>query len=401
MSVILQINTTVNSGSTGRIAEDIAKLVMQQGHESYIAFGRGNRPSSSKTIRIGGEWITKMHMLKSRLLDRHGFGSTRATREFVKKLTSINPDIIHLHCIHGYYLNVEVLFNYLKQAGKPVVWTFHDCWPFTGHCSYFDAVNCYKWGSECHKCPNLGGYPKSWFRDNSKNNFHRKKDLFNGISNLTIVTPSKWLADHTKNSFLKEYPVEIIHNGVDLDMFKLRDNKTKSRYNIRKKNYILGVASVWDKRKGLSDFLRLRDILPKEMEIVLVGLNQKQISDLPNGITVIARTENVTELADLYSCASVFANPTYVDNFPTTNIEALACGTPVVTFNTGGSPEAIDDRTGLVVEKGDIKGLAEAIKIITEKGKGHYAPICRERAERLFNKDERFMDYLQLYESLI
>jgi glycosyltransferase involved in cell wall biosynthesis len=399
---LLQINTTVNSGSTGRIAEEIGKLVMQQGQESFIAFGRGHRPSASKTIRIGNGWDFRLHALKTRFFDLHGFGSVKSTRAFIETVNKINPDIIHLHNIHGYYLNVKVLFNYLKETHKPVVWTFHDCWPFTGHCSYFDGVNCFKWETECHHCPNKKGYPPSWFLDNSRNNYHRKKDLFTAVKNLTIVTPSNWLAAHVNNSFLKEYPVKVIHNGIDLSVFQPgQKQKLPSKNHINKKNYIVGVASVWDKRKGLADFIRLRDLLPKEIEIVLVGLKSKQLSKLPNSITGIERTENISQLAALYSKASVFVNPTYVDNFPTTNIEALACGTPVVTYNTGGSPEAVDEHTGMVVEKGDIKGLAEAIKTITEKGKKHYAPLCRERAERLFNKDERFMDYLRLYESLI
>lgn len=399
---LLQINTTVNSGSTGRIAEEIGKLVMQQGHESYIAFGRGHRPSALKTIRIGNPWDFHLHALKTRLFDLHGFGSTKATRDFIEKVEKINTDIIHLHNIHGYYLNVEVLFNYLKQANKPAVWTFHDCWPFTGHCSHFDYVNCYKWETECFECPNKKGYPASWFIDNSKNNYRRKKELFTGLPNLTIVTPSKWLENHIKRSFLKEYPVKTIYNGVDLEVFRpVKKEETFEKHKLENEIYIIGVANVWSQRKGLDDFISLHKSLSGEIKIVLVGLKESQIKKLPEGIIGIQRTESVFDLAELYGGASVFVNPTYVDNFPTTNIEALACGTPVVTYNTGGSPEAVDEHTGLVVEKGDIKGLAEAIHSIIEKGKEHYTPLCRARAERYFNKDERFMDYLRLYESLI
>ncbi len=399
---LIQINTSVNTGSTGRIAEQIGKLAMQQGHESFIAFGRRNNSSISKTIQIGSKWSIYRHVLKSRMLDLHGLGSTNATQIFVKEAREVQPDIIHLHNIHGYYLNVEVLFNYLKHIDKPVLWTFHDCWPFTGHCSHFDFVNCYKWETECHHCPNRKGYPASWFIDNSRTNYHRKKRLFSGVKNLTIITPSNWLAEHVKKSFLQDYPVKVIHNGIDLSVFRLEPKEgVMAKYKINGKQYLLGVASLWDRRKGLADFIRLRELLPKEYAIVLVGLNQKQLKALPSGIFGIPRTENVSELAALYCGASVFVNPTYVDNFPTTNIEALACGTPVVTYNTGGSPEGVDEHTGLVAEKGDVKGLAEAIKTITKKGKEHYTPLCRDRAERYFNKDERFMDYLNLYESLI
>lgn len=395
---LLQINTNVNSGSTGRIAEDIGKLVMAMGHESTIAFGRGKRPSASQLIRIGGISDFRLHALKTRFLDLHGFGSANATRIFLEKVNALNPDVIHLHNLHGYYLNVELLFNYLKSAHKPVFWTFHDCWPFTGHCSHFDGVNCFKWKTECHHCPNKKGYPTSWFLDNSKYNYHRKKNLFTGIKNLTIVTPSNWLAEHVKNSFLKDYPVKVIHNGIDLSVFQPVEKQEEiSKHKLFENAYILGVASIWNERKGLADFFRLREMLAKEIGIVLVGLNQKQITSLPPGITGIARTENISELAALYRGASVFVNPTYVDNFPTTNLEALACGTPVITYNTGGSPEAINENTGLVVEKRDVKGLAEAIIAISDKGKEYYQPLCRDRAEKLFNKEDRFKEYYQLY----
>lgn len=398
---LFQINTTLNSGSTGRIAEEIGKLVMQQGDRSYIAFGKGKRPSISKTIGIGNRWNFWFHAFKTRLFDLHGFGSTKATRGFVEKVKEINPDIIHLHNIHGYYLNVEVLFNYLKKSGKPVVWTFHDCWPFTGHCSHFDYVNCFKWETQCFECPNKKGYPASWFIDNSKNNYRRKKELFTGLPNLKVVTPSKWLENHAKKSFLKEYPVKTIYNGVDLDVFKpVRKNKTIEKHKIENQPYIIGVANVWSQRKGLDDFISLRKILPMEVKIALVGLKENQIKKLPEGVIGIQNKENISELAALYSGASVFVNPTYVDNFPTTNIEALACGTPVVTYNTGGSPEAVDESTGMVVEKGNIKGLAEAINSIINNGKEHYSPLCRARAELYFNKDERFLEYIRLYKEL-
>lgn len=399
---LLQINTTINSGSTGRIAEEIGKLVMEHGHESFIAYGRGNQPSASKTIKIGDKWIIWRHVLKSRLFDLHGFGSTNTTKSFIKELNIINPDIIHLHNIHGYYINVEVLFNFLKQAGKPVLWTIHDCWPYTGHCSHFDYVNCYKWESQCFACPNKKGYPASWFVDNSRNNYKRKKELFIGLSNLTIITPSRWLENLIKISFLKEYPIKTIYNGVDLNVFNpVKRNQTIEKYKLENLTYIVGVANIWSQRKGLDDFIKLRKILPESIKIVLVGLNENRIKRLPDGIWGIQHTEKISELAALYSAASAFVNPTYVDNFPTTNIEALACGTPVVTYNTGGSPEAINAHTGVVVEKGDIHALAAAIKTITEIGKAHYQPLCRQRAEQHFNKDERFMDYLRLYESLV
>ncbi len=402
---LLQINTTVNSGSTGRIAEEIGLLAMQAGHQSFIAAANTSRPSHSLAIKIGTEWDRKLHGLKTRLFDRHGFGSANATKQFINEIREVNPDVIHLHNIHGYYLNIELLFNYLKEIQKPVIWTFHDCWPFTGHCSYFDAVNCLKWKTECNKCPNKKGYPASYLIDNSKKNYYDKNRVFNGLENLHIVTPSSWLADHVKNSFLKTYPLRVIHNGINLETFKKAEAvkiiEIKRKYSLSDKRILLGVASVWDHRKGLEDFIRLSNFISKKEQIVLVGLSTKQKKDLPTNITGIARTESMQDLVSLYSTAHIFVNPTYSDNFPTTNIEALACGTPVVTYNTGGSPEAIDENTGIVVEKGNIEELAGAIKNIVQKGKDYYRPLCRERAVRLFDKDDRFMDYLKLYDELL
>jgi glycosyltransferase involved in cell wall biosynthesis len=400
---LLQLNTTVNSGSTGRIAEDIGLTIMAAGHLSYIAAGIANRPSQSRVMPIGSKWDRNLHGVKTRLFDGHGFGSVYSTRHLLKSINDINPDIIHLHNIHGYYLNIEILFRYLKEIQKPIVWTFHDCWPFTGHCSYFDAVGCFKWKTECNHCPNKKGYPASICLDRSKVNYYRKNAIFNSINKLQIVTPSLWLANHVQQSFLSNYPVQVIHNGTDLNNFKClnRITETKARCNLSGKKIILGVASIWDARKGLQDFIQLSKSVKPDEQIVLVGLDKKMISWLPNNISGIERTENIAELAELYNASEVFVNPTYADNFPTTNIEALACGTPVVTYNTGGSPEAVDEMTGFVVEKGNVPALAIAIQQVIKKGKSYYESICRERAMKLFNKNERYKDYLKLYEKVI
>lgn len=397
---LLQINTIVNSGSTGRITEDIGRVLMANGHESYIAAANTKRPSKLVVIKIGNEFDRVLHGLITRLLDQHGFGSASATHKLVENIKNINPDIIHLHNIHGYYLNIKILFNFLKEVQKPVVWTFHDCWPFTGHCSYFDRVNCEKWKIECKKCPNFKAYPGSWFIDNSKNNFKRKKELFTALDNVYIVTPSKWLANLVKESYLKSHSVQTIHNGIDMEAFKPIISDINSKYKIEDRKIILGVASIWDKRKGLNDFIELNKFIIADYQIVLVGLNKKQLKELPDTIIGIARTESLQELAELYSAAEVFINPTYVDNFPTTNIEALACGTPVITYDTGGSPEAIDKDTGKIVEKGDVLGLWNAIRQLSLRSQEHYSKVCRTRAGKMFNKEERYMDYLKLYESL-
>ncbi|MDO9153325.1 MAG: glycosyltransferase [Paludibacter sp.] len=400
---LLQINTTLNTGSTGRIAEEIGLTVMQAGGQSVIAAGYTHRPSQSEVIRIGSAWDRRMHGLVTRLFDKHGFASAGATKRLIKAIELAQPDIIHMHNIHGYYLNVEVLFNYLKKAGKPVVWTLHDCWPFTGHCAHFERVNCYKWQTECNHCPNKRGYTESWLIDNSRKNFYHKKELFNGVENLTIVTPSHWLANHVANSFLSAYPVKLIHNGVDLNMFKPHENTefVRSKYGLSDKTIVLGVANTWKKKKALQDFISLSYIINKDIQIVLIGMTPEQSKDLPKNIKAISRTENQQELAALYSAAAVFINPTYVDNFPTTNIEALACGTPVITYRTGGSIEAIDENTGLIVEKGDIAGLKAAIEQIVESGKEKYSKACIDRAVKLYNKNDRYKDYITLFDRIL
>ena len=399
---ILQINTTVNSSSHGRIAEDIGKLLIDEGYQSFIAFGRGNRPSKSQIIKIGNEMDILLHVLSTRIFDRHGFGSTHATELFIKQIQYSKPNIIHLHNLHGYYLNIELLFEFLYISQIPIVWTLHDCWPFTGHCSFFEFANCDRWKKKCYNCPNIHEYPKSLFIDQSERNFKNKNTLFNLLNNLVIVTPSQWLANQLKNSFLSKYPVKVINNGIDLNIFKpTKDDNVIKKYGIKTKKIILGVASIWDKRKGYNDFIKLRKILNSDITIILVGLNEKEIKCLPQGIIGIKRTECIEDLVKLYSIADVFVNPTMVDNFPTTNIEALACGTPIITYNTGGSPEAIDNLTGKVVNKGDVYGLYHAITVILNDGKNMYRDNCRKRAKNLYDSKERYQDYIDLYQSMI
>lgn len=398
---VLQINTAVNSGSTGRIAEDIGNMLLKHGHESYIAYGHGSRTSTSLLIKVGNSYNRNMHGLKSRLFDRHGFGSVKATKTLIRLIKDLRPNLIHLHNIHGYYINIELLFGYLGQADIPVVWTLHDCWPFTGHCSYFDRYSCEKWKTGCHHCPNLKGYPQSWMIDNSKSNYRIKKELFNSVKKMVIVAPSQWMANHVAQSFLKLYPVKVIHNGINLNVFRpLNADAIRLKHQLNGKKIVLGVANVWDLRKGLSDFVRLREELDPSVSILLVGLTKQQTTTLPFGITGLTRTENVDELATLYSAADAFVNPTYIDNFPTTNLEALACGTPVITYNTGGSPESVNAGVGYVVETGDVEGLASSVKLVLENGyiTGKH---CRARAENLYNKSDRLRDYFEVYAQLI
>ena len=394
MPKLLQINVTANWGSTGKIAENIGKLAIDNGWESNIAFSRGIPQSSSNLIRIGSKADMVAHGIQSRILDNHGLASVSSTKHFVDEIKKLGPDIIHLHNIHGYYLNYEILFDFLKNFNRPVIWTLHDCWPVTGHCAYFTYSKCVKWQTGCHDCMALGSYPKSFFRDGSKRNFRRKKNAFTGVNNLTLVPVSDWLKRQLEMSFLREYPITTIHNGIDLDVFSPTENVEK------RDKMILGVASVWDKRKGLDEFVKLRGLLPDSYRITLVGLSKNQIKGLPEGIDALQRTENVQQLVKLYSEADVFVNPTLEDTFPTTNLEALACGTPVITYNTGGSPEAVDSETGFVVDYMDIYSLVEKIKFVC-KEKPFTSDACRDRAELLYDRKNSFKKYIELYNSLI
>lgn len=397
---VVQVNSVSGYGSTGRIVIDISETLDAHNFENYIIYGRKDSDYKN-SIRLGSNYNVLSHLIKSRVLGKHGFYSKKATEDLVEKLEEIDPDIIHLHNVHGYYLNVEILFNYLAKANKQVVWTLHDCWSFTGHCAYYDYVDCSKWQTKCHSCPQLKEYPKSMFFDRSEESFIDKKQLFNSVENITFVTPSKWLKDELGLSYLKNYPATVINNGIDLTSFKPSKGNFRASHSLEDKFIILGVASVWERRKGLPYFFELSEMLAEDEVIVLVGLTSKQIEQLPINIIGIERTSSLKELVEIYSTADVFVNPTLEDNFPTTNIEAIACGTPVVTFDTGGSPEIINQKTGLTVTKGDSTGLYKAIKTIKQNTKASYTKACVERASSKYSKDFAFDQYVLLYKQLL
>lgn len=357
------INVVCGIRSTGRICSDLATALESQGHEVKIAYGREEVPDQYKkyAVRIGSELDVKLHGLRARLFDGCGFGSRKATEKFIKWVREYNPDVIHLHNIHGYYINIEVLFDYLRTCGKKIIWTLHDCWAFTGHSAYCDAINCTKWIEGCYSCPNKREYPSSLI-DNSKYNWEKKKTLFSGIPNLTIVSPSKWLAGLVKKSFLSDYPVKVIHNGIDTSKFFPMENDFKSFYGIENKYMLLGVATSWDDMKGYSDFIKLADLLGDNYIIVLVGLTKSQIEKLPGNILGIEKTNSIKELAQIYSAADLFLNLSYCENYPTVNLEAVSCGTPVLTYET--ECDSKSDVDGLVVKRGDINAVADAVKRI-------------------------------------
>lgn len=390
---LLQINVSANWGSTGKIAESIGLASIRHGWESYIAYGRYCNSSQSHLIKIGTKIDPYLHYVHQRIFDDEGLCSKNATRQLIKTIKDLGPDIVQLHNIHDHYLNYRLLFEYLNRTDIKVVWTFHDCWAFTGHCFHFVTKKCKRWKTQCYGCPLQHEYPKTLL-DHSDENFSLKKNLFTKNKNLTIVACSEWMAQFVRESFLQDKPLYVIHNGVDLDIFKAKPNE-----KIQKIFKVLAVSNVWNKDKGIDDILTLRNLLAEDYTMTIVGLNEKQLKKLPLGIKGIQRTQNVQELVKLYSEAAVLINPTYADTFPTVNLEALACGTPVITYRTGGSPEAIDERTGVVVEQGDVNGLVEAIYRMKEYHLS--SDDCRKRAEECFDKDKCFEKYVELYEKLI
>ena len=407
MKKLLQINPVVRvSTSTGRIMQEIGELAMRNGWESYVAYSKGRdgiRTCASHTIPVGNKWDTWMHGLETRLFDRHGLASVSATYDFIKQLKEISPDIVHIHNIHGYFLNYPVLFEYLSKSGIPVVWTVHDCWLYTGHCYYYSYIQCNKWESGCGDCPQKRKFPASWWLDRSARNYQDKQEAFTSMpyGKLTIVPVSDWIRGEMSRSFLKGYPFRVIHNGIDTEVFTVYGaEEVKRKYGWQGKHVLLGVASIWSEEKGLPDFIKLAQQLRDDEMIVLVGVTEEQKSQLPQNVYGIHRTENIRELAKLYSAADVFVNPTWQDNYPTVNLEAIACGTPVVTYRTGGSVESITEDTGFIVEQGDVKGLLDSVRVIEQYGKHYYVDRCRKYALANFRKEDRYADYLNLYEEL-
>lgn len=402
MPTLLQINTTLNSGSTGRIAEQISTMAEEHGWNCYIAHGaRYVNKSKIKTVKIGTKIGNILHAIMGEFLGLHGFCSSLATYFFIKKIKKIKPDVIHLHNIHGYYLNIKILFDYLADADIPIVWTLHDCWSFTGHCTHFEAEGCEKWKKECGNCTLLMAQYKSRFIDRSRSNYLIKKNLYCKQKNLTIIPVSNWLANLVSQSMLGQHTIKVINNGIDLDVFKPTKSNIRVQLGIKSNcKMILGVvASGLIDEKGRKEYIEISK--NKEYQLVLVGLSDKDRKGLPSNIIVKSRTNNQAELSEYYTAADVFVNPTYNDTFPTTNIEAIACGTPVVTYLTGGSPETIDEKTGIAVERGNCKALMKAIQYVISQRKIVYSVPCIARARNYYDKNERFHDYIELYGRLV
>jgi len=398
---VVQINHVYkNGGSTGRIVYDLQQLMLEKGLDSYVAFGYEYSSTDGKnTYLMESIPELKMSILKTRLFAHHGFYNQKQTKKLLKWLDDINPNVIHLHNIHGHYVNVKMLFDYIKEKNIPVVWTLHDCWSFTGWCAYFDYVGCGRWKIGCGDCPNKKAYPYSWFFDRSKKNYIEKRESFTGVKQLILVPPCKWLENLVKQSFLKDYPTRVIYNGIDLSVFRPRESEFRQRVGVGDKKIILSVAMGLSKRKGVDHIYKLAEMIDHEREIiVMVGLSKEQVAKQPVGIIGVERTSSPQELAEIYSAADVFINPTFEDNYPTTNLESIACGTPVVTYHTGGSFESVFEGCGEVIDKGDLEAFYVAVERVLSNGKN--IQRCREIAEKHFDKIKCFQQYVDLYREI-
>ena len=355
MAVYAHINTVPN-GSTGGIMMKEHRELLAAGQDSYAFWGRGREAENDREMRFATDWDVRLDGAQTRLCGRAGFHSKAATKRLLARLDEINPDVVHLHNLHGYYVNVEMLFGWLAAHGCRVEWTLHDCWAFTGHCAYFTYVKCAQWKSHCaysKPCPQLNTYPKTLSKASCRWSYEQKRRVFNMVPSerMRLITPSQWLADLVGESFLAGYPVEVRHNTIDTDVFRPTPSDFRERYGIGDRFMILGVASPWTERKGLGDFVRLAGELDGEKyAIVLVGLSEKQIKRLSEGVIGLTRTDSPQGLAGIYTAADVFFNPTLEDNYPTVNLEAEACGTPVVTYDTGGCGETVGRGDSRVVK---------------------------------------------------
>ena len=398
---LLQINPVVRlNTSTGRIIKEIGKLAISEGWDSYIAYSGardGVPPHSSKLVPVGNKADLALHLLATRLLDAHGLASGRATESFIRRIKEIDPDVIHIHNIHGYFLNYPILFRYLAESGKPVVWTVHDCWLYTGHCYYYSAASCDKWKSGCGACPQKRAFPASLLLDRSARNWKDKSRAFGSLENLTIVPVSEWIREEMASSFLAGKRFRVIHNGIDLETFR-PEAASGGRQEGR---VYLGVASIWLKEKGFDDLMALAAKLLPDEKLVLVGrTTDAQKARAPQNVTLIERTENIGKLAELYASSSVFLNPTWQDNYPTVNLESIACGTPVVTYRTGGSIEAVTGGNGAVVEQGDVDALLQKAREAASLDKAQTVSRLRKYALEHFRKEDCYKKYIELYEDL-
>ena len=390
---VLFVNLVYGVGSTGKIITDMMEVLKRSGHDAKALYGTGEKSDDPDAVRVSGKPGYYFHNAVSRFTDHAGLYSRAATRKLIREIRAFSPDVIHLHTLHGFYVNYEMLFRFLKQAGVPVIWTLHDCWAFTGHCTYFSQANCTQWQTLCQDCRLLCRYPHCYGRGDVTRNYLRKKAAFTGVKNLTLTTPSQWLADQAAHSFLRDYPCVVVPNGIDRAVFRPQPSGLRAAYHLQDKKIVLGVANAWNARKGLPDMLALAERLGAAYQVVLIGLTERQLPHIPPNVLGLLRTADRTELAQWYTAADVFVNPTYEETFGLTTVEAQACGTPAVVYATDGCPETLLTEDSVLVAQGDREALVCAVREVAQRG------VCVDdhAADRL-DKDRAYEKYVRLYE---
>jgi len=394
---IVQINAVAEYSSTGRTTSELHEALKILGHQSWVA-APNTTVDSKDLIRIGTPIGQKMHSLYSHLIGRQGFASKLATRKFVKKLKQIAPDVVHLRNLHANYINLPILFKYLSDYNIPVVVTLHDCWFFTGHCCYFIDTNCDRWQYGCGNCPDLKGWNKSWFFDRTGQNLRDKQALFSKISRLAVVGVSKWVTSFVNKSILKDAAIiRPIYNWIDTDLFSPQSSNRRMELNCVNEKVVLSVAQFWCRQKGIFDILKLAGEMPSYKFILVGGIDDT--IKLPKNVVSIGITQNTHELAEYYSMADVFFNPSSRETFGKVTAEALACGTPVVAYNTTATTELVPPICGELIEIGDINGAKRAIeKVVSALD---LRTSCRQFAVETFSKDNLIRQYVELYTQLI
>jgi glycosyltransferase involved in cell wall biosynthesis len=403
MPTLVQFNSVANWGSTGRLAEDIGDVAMAAGWESYIAFGRQYNPSKSHLLQIGNKWSILSHTLKSRLLDRQGFGSYWATKRLLQKLDEIKPDVFQFHNVHGYYLNLPLILKYANKKNIPIVWSLHDCWSMTGHCAHFVKIGCEKWKTQCAKCPLKAEYPTSWLLDCSRKNYLEKKRLIQAVPRLSVISGSQWLADVASQSFFKGRNIHVIADGIDIDIYQPRINgdELRKKLGLEGKFVILATGTSWGDDKGLSDYGKLREMLSDDYAIVLVGMTQEWLEKVPEGVIGLPRTKTPVELSDYYSMADCVMSLSRMESFGLTIVEGFACGTPAIDYDTTALPELITPETGLIATFLDVEDVKKKVEIMRAKGKSSYSKKCREVAVEQYGRTNCYHKYMNVYKSLL
>lgn len=396
----LVLVNTVCSGSHGRLMRDLRSAAQANGFQVCVAYGRGD-PFSGDTVRIGAQKDVLAHVALTRALDMHGRGSRGATEAFVRHLSDLSPDLLHLHNIHGYYLHAQTLFDFIRERNLPTLWTLHDCWALTGHCSHFTRAYCARWQNGCHDCPLKREYPASFGLDASRRNWQWKKDAFSTVPTLRLVTPSLWLSDVVRGSYLGQLPRRVVPNGIDLSLFRPVDGSAvRESLGVEPDQaLLLCVARPFDARKGYADMLRVAERLKEKARVVMIGLSDRQLRSLPPYVIGLSGTDGPEELVPYYAAADCLVNPTYEDTYPTVNMEALACATPVVGYGVGGAKEQLADPVGLPLPVGNPDLLADSALRSALKKKS-LSPLCRRYAEQHFDRGKAIGQYIEIYHQM-